>query len=137
VFPLLAPFLQRTSGETSSLGFGVKRASGFMNEPLCFAIGSFPPPLRLRVLIMNTLSVYNQRMISLYAFRRRHDLTQREAAATVGIGLSTWRQIERGFRGRKPPAWLLNHLAALDALARKGIDWPQPTRIEHAADDQG
>jgi DNA-binding XRE family transcriptional regulator len=58
-------------------------------------------------------------------FRRRHCLTQAEAAAAVGIGSSTWRQLEGGWRGREPPRSLLLHLAALDALASSELDWPK------------
>jgi DNA-binding XRE family transcriptional regulator len=58
-------------------------------------------------------------------FRKRHLLTQAEAAAVVGVGSSTWRQLEGGWRGRQPPRSLLLHLAALDELARREIDWPK------------
>ena len=53
----------------------------------------------------------------LLAFRRRHRLTQSQAAKLVGIGPSTWRQIETGWTGRRPTASLLAHPAALDRLA--------------------
>ena len=82
----------------------------------------------------------------LRAFRARHVLTQREAAEAVGVGLSTWRQIEEGFRGRRPPRALLAHLAALDLLAEiagtapwdRGkieVAWPKPPRTDDAEDD--
>jgi transcriptional regulator with XRE-family HTH domain len=80
----------------------------------------------------------------LASFRSRYGLTQREAADQIGIGLSTWRQIESGFRGRRPPAWLLNHLAALDAIGSFNraferqmhrpcpipLAWPVPIKYE-------
>ena len=68
-------------------------------------------------------------------FRRRHFLTQQEAAKAVGVGLSTWRQIERGFRGRAPPPSLLAHLAALNLLAANDLPWPTPTWTKHGHDD--
>ena len=51
-------------------------------------------------------------------------------AALVAMGSSSWRQIETGFRGRKPTASLLAHLAALDALAANEIEWPKPRRTD-------
>jgi DNA-binding XRE family transcriptional regulator len=72
-------------------------------------------------------------------FRGRHCLTQAEAAAAVGVGESTWRQLERVWQGREPPASLLLHLAALDELAREGLDWPRPAAAKEktrGADDQ-
>jgi len=53
----------------------------------------------------------------LLAFRNRHLLTQEQAADLVKIAPSTWRQIEREWRGRRPTASLLAHLATLDELA--------------------
>lgn len=75
-------------------------------------------------------------MEPLAAFRRRHLLTQQEAADVIGIGLSTWRQIECRWQGRKAPPWLLNHLRALDLLAHHAIAWPEPTRTRNGPDDQ-
>jgi transcriptional regulator with XRE-family HTH domain len=70
----------------------------------------------------------------LAAFRSRHLLTQREAAEAVGIGLSTWRQLEREFQGRRASPSLLAHLAALDLLAEREIAWPKPPRSDDARD---
>ena len=61
----------------------------------------------------------------LAAFRRRHLLTQEQAAAAVAVSLSTWCQLERGYRGRRPTASLLRLLEALDRLRRHGIPWPE------------
>jgi DNA-binding XRE family transcriptional regulator len=73
----------------------------------------------------------------LCAFRRRHCLTQAEAAAAVGVGLSTWRQLEREWQGRRPSPQFLAHLAALDALTKHHLKWPEPARSTHVDDDQG
>ena len=43
--------------------------------------------------------------------------SQREAAELVGVGLSTWRQLEQEFRGRQSPLQMVKHLEALDAIA--------------------
>ena len=70
-------------------------------------------------------------------FRKRHSLSQREAAELVGVGLSTWQQLERGFRDRRPSLQLIRHLEALDVIAVKGLPWPSHTGENHGDDDQG
>ena len=61
---------------------------------------------------------------ALTRFRNRHLLTHAEAAKAVGMGLSTWRQLEVGYRGRAAPVTLRLLLAALDRLAEHRLDWP-------------
>ena len=75
-------------------------------------------------------------MNELKRFRRRHLLSQVQAARAVGIGHSSWRQQETGFRGREPILSLILHLRALDTLAEQSIPWPDAERIYNVEDDQ-
>ena len=50
------------------------------------------------------------------AFRHRNLLTQEQAAKATAVSLSTWCQLERGYRGRRPSPSLLTLLDALDRL---------------------
>ena len=82
-------------------------------------------------------------MNALLRFRRRHLLTQEDAAKVVGIAGSTWRQLEVGYRGREPSPALLLHLAALDRLAESSrdrfaennLEWPTLKELSHGDDD--
>jgi DNA-binding XRE family transcriptional regulator len=67
----------------------------------------------------------------LAAFRERNYLTQEQAAKAVAVSLSTWCQLERGYRGRRPSPSLLTLLEALDRLRLHGIPWP------HEGNDDG
>jgi|1186.fasta_scaffold431179_2 transcriptional regulator with XRE-family HTH domain len=65
------------------------------------------------------------------AFRQRNLLTQEQAAKATGVSLSTWCQLERGYRGRRPSRSFLTLLDALDRLRRNRVPWPheEPERL--------
>jgi DNA-binding XRE family transcriptional regulator len=71
----------------------------------------------------------------LAAFRHRHLLTQEQAARAVAVSLSTWCQLERGYRGREPSPSLLTLLEALDRLRRHAIPWPDEDEDDDGQDD--
>jgi DNA-binding XRE family transcriptional regulator len=66
----------------------------------------------------------------LEAFRLKYDLTQGKAARVIGVSHSTWRQLERNWRGRQARPLILQHLDALDLLAEHKIAWPQRQDLE-------
>jgi DNA-binding XRE family transcriptional regulator len=71
----------------------------------------------------------------LAAFRHRHLLTQEQAAKAVAVSVSTWTQLERCYRGRRPAPSLLTLLEALDRLRRHNIPWPHEDEDDDGQDD--